>query len=225
MQGLDQYLTEASWRTVLGGEFSKPYFADLEAELDRREKAGATIFPAPEQIFAAFNLTPFDAVKVVILGQDPYHGEGQAMGLSFSVPEPIKVPPSLRNMLKEIDADTGGTSLTCGDLTGWARQGVLLLNTCLTVEQKTPGAHTKLGWETFTDQAISRLAARQNPVVFMLWGSHAQKKKTLVSEKRHEVLMAPHPSPLSAYRGFFGCKHFSLANAALSSWGMGAIDW
>jgi len=225
MSFLAEQLSEPTWKAALGSEFSKAYFQNLEASLSSLEQAGAVIYPPKENIFAAFELTPFEAVKVVILGQDPYHGPGQAMGLSFSVPEGTKVPPSLRNMIKEIETDIGTSALTSGDLTNWARQGVLLLNTSLTVEDGKAGSHSKLGWAQFTDVAMSALSAAQQGIVFILWGGHAQKKADLIDQNRHLVLAGPHPSPLSAYRGFFGCKHFSQANEYLKMQGKHEIVW
>jgi len=225
MSDLGAYLKDPSWRAALEGEFAKPYFKEVEAALEHRRKDGAVIFPDEENIFAAFNLTPLDQVKVVILGQDPYHGPGQAMGLSFSVPEGVKVPPSLRNMLKEIESDIGASSLAGGDLTPWARQGVLLLNSVLTVEEASANAHAGLGWERFTDEAMSTLSSAREGVVFLFWGGSAKKKAALIDKTRHTVLTAPHPSPLSAYRGFLGCQHFSKANALLKAAGQKPIAW
>lgn len=225
MSGLARHLRDPSWRAALAGEFGEDYFLKLEAEIDERRAAGAAVYPPEASIFAAFNLTPLDAVKLVILGQDPYHGPGQAMGLSFSVPEGMKVPPSLRNMIKEIADDIGACALTSGDLSGWAAQGVLLLNTSLTVEDGKAGSHSKLGWMRFTDRAIAALSEAREGVVFVLWGGHAQKKAGLIDTSKHLVLAGPHPSPLSAYRGFFGCKHFSEANAYLEASGRTPIVW
>ena len=222
---LQRHLRDKSWQLALGAEFSKPYFSKIEHYLKARLAEGAVIYPAAENIFAAFNLTPLERVKVVILGQDPYHGAGQAMGLSFSVPEGVKVPPSLRNMRKEIEADIGACALTSGDLTGWAEQGVLLLNTALTVEDGKAGSHSKIGWSQFTDRAIEGLSEACEGIVFMLWGGHAQKKASLIDAGKHLVLAGPHPSPLSAYRGFFGCKHFSKANQHLKAQGKSEIKW
>lgn len=225
MKPLLQYFSEPSWRAALGSAFEQPYFQALEVSLTAREASGAHVFPAKENIFAAFNLTPLDKVKTVILGQDPYHGPGQAMGLSFSVPADVRVPPSLRNIFREIESDTGRPASGHGDLTHWAKQGVLLLNSVLTVEEKKAGAHAKLGWQRFTDQAIAAVSQRQEGVIFMLWGAYAQQKKALVDEDRHKVLIAPHPSPLSAYKGFLGCQHFSQANAYLKEAGKEEIFW
>ena len=225
MSRLGAHLRDPSWRAALGGEFAQDYFLKLENDIAERRAAGAVIYPPEPSIFAAFNLTPFDAVKLVILGQDPYHGPGQAMGLSFSVPEGTKTPPSLRNMIKEIEADIGSAALTSGDLTGWAKQGVLLLNTSLTVEDGKAGSHSKLGWARFTDRAIAALSDGREGLCFFLWGGHAQKKAGLIDAGKHLVLAGPHPSPLSAYRGFFGCKHFSKANAYLDASGRDPIIW
>lgn len=196
--------------------------------LDAEEAAGKRIFPARSSRFAAFSLTPLEAVKVVILGQDPYHGAGQAHGLAFSVPVGVKTPPSLRNIHKEIVSDCGAMPPASGNLEHWARQGVLLLNTSLSVEEGRAGSHAKLGWEAITDAAVSAVAARQEPSVFMLWGNHAQRKAERVpalKEGPHLVLTAAHPSPLSAHSGFFGCRHFSRANAFLEAQGRGGIAW
>ncbi len=222
---LQSYLKDRSWRLVLEKEFSKSYFDNLVRTLQARIIDGAVIYPVFENIFAAFNLTPFKAVKVVILGQDPYHGPGQAMGLSFSVPNTVKVPPSLRNMLKEIETDVGPSQLTSGNLTRWAEQGVLLLNTALTVEVGKAGSHAKIGWSAFTDAAIRALSVDREGIIFLLWGGHAQKKSSLIDEKKHVVLSGPHPSPLSAYRGFFGCQHFSKTNQHLKAQGKREIIW
>ena len=225
MRDLGAYLKDPSWRATLEGEFTKPYLKALETVLELRRKDGAVIFPQPENIFAAFNLTPLEQVKIVILGQDPYHGAGQAMGLSFSVPESVKVPPSLRNMLKEIESDIGASALIGGDLTPWANQGVLLLNSVLTVEEANANAHAGLGWERFTDAAMAALSRAREGVIFLFWGGTAKKKSALIDETRHTVLTAPHPSPLSAYRGFLGCRHFSKANAILKAAGHKPIAW
>lgn len=225
MSDLGAYLIDPSWCNALAGELAKPYFKALEAEIAARRNAGAHIFPPEENIFAAFNLTPLKSVKVVILGQDPYHGAGQAMGLSFSVPGGMKVAPSLRNMLKEIEGDIGQSVLSSGDLSAWAKQGVLLLNAVLTVEEANAHAHAGLGWEVFTDYAISTVSGACEGVVFLLWGGAAQKKASLIDQNKHLVLTAAHPSPLSAYRGFLGCKHFSKTNTYLATAGKTPIDW
>ena len=190
------------------------------------ERAAYTCYPKGKDIFAAFDRTPFDKVKVVILGQDPYHEPGQAMGLCFSVPDGIAVPPSLANIIKEINSDLGtDIPLTGGDLSGWAEQGVLLLNATLTVRAHQAGSHQRRGWEQFTDAAIRELSARRRGIVFLLWGSYAIAKSQLIDKGKHHILTAPHPSPLSAYRGFFGCRHFSKANELLASEGLQPIDW
>jgi uracil-DNA glycosylase len=196
--------------------------------LDAEERSGKTIYPPREQWLAALELTPLDQVRIVILGQDPYHGPGQAHGLAFSVQRGVKVPPSLVNIYKELESDLGLPRPTHGNLTHWAQQGVLLLNNALTVEAGKAGSHQKRGWEHFTDAVIAAVAAQDKPVVFMLWGSHAPKKAARIpalGTGRHLVLQAPHPSPLSAYTGFFGCRHFSQANAFLEAHGRGSVDW
>ena len=210
---------------MLKPQFEAPYFAELKNFLVA-ERQQYTCYPPGSKIFAAFDATPFDRVKVVILGQDPYHEPGQAMGLCFSVPQGVQVPPSLVNIIKEINDDLGTQiPATCGDLTGWARQGVLLLNATLTVRAHQAGSHQHHGWEQFTDAAIQALAERRHGLVFLLWGSYAIAKRKLIDPQRHHVLTAPHPSPLSAYRGFFGCHHFSRANALLTQQGQEPIDW
>lgn len=214
-----------SWLQVLGVEFDKPYMKSLKSFLQAEKAAGKVIFPTGSEIFQAFNTTPFDKVKVVILGQDPYHGPGQAHGLCFSVRKGVELPPSLKNIFQEIEADMGMPEPTHGELTNWAEQGVLLLNTTLTVEQFKAASHQGRGWETFTDAAIQVLNDRLEHLVFMLWGSSAQKKASMLNHDKHLVLKAPHPSPLSAYRGFLGCRHFSKANAYLKSHGVSPIDW
>lgn len=216
---------DPSWLEVLGPQFEAPYFAQLKDFLVS-ERMQHVCYPPGGKIFAAYDSTPFDRVKVVILGQDPYHEPGQAMGLCFSVPQGVRVPPSLQNIIKEINADLGTSlSANCGDLSGWARQGVLLLNATLTVRAHQAGSHQHHGWEQFTDATIQALAQRRSGLVFMLWGSYAIAKQAFVDPTRHLVLTAPHPSPLSAYRGFFGCRHFSKANAYLSAQGLSPIDW
>ena len=216
---------DPSWYAVLQPQFQAPYFAELKQFLVA-ERAQHTCYPPGSKIFNAFDSTPFDKVKVVILGQDPYHEPGQAMGLCFSVPQGIQVPPSLVNIIKEINADLGtNIPKTCGDLSGWATQGVLLLNATLTVRAHQAGSHQRHGWEQFTDAAIQALSQQRTGIVFLLWGSYAIAKKALIDISRHLVLTAPHPSPLSAYRGFFGCRHFSQANAYLQSLGQQPIDW
>lgn len=216
---------EASWLEVLRPQFEAPYFAQLKNFLIS-ERQQYTCYPAGSNIFAAFDRTPFDKVKVVILGQDPYHEPGQAQGLCFSVPYGIQVPPSLVNIIKEINSDLGVNIPTDrGNLEGWADQGVLLLNATLTVRAHQAGSHQHHGWETFTDAAISALSQQRSGIVFLLWGSFAIAKSQLIDKSKHFVLTAPHPSPLSAYRGFFGCKHFSQCNAILQQQGLTPIDW
>jgi uracil-DNA glycosylase len=214
-----------SWLELLQAEFDQPYMAHLKNFLLAERHAGKRIFPAGSNWFRALDLTPLDRVKVVILGQDPYHGPGQAHGLCFSVPNGVRPPPSLVNIYKELESDLGIRRPAHGFLEHWARQGVLLLNSVLTVEMGIAASHRDRGWERFTDAVIRLVNAKDTPVVFMLWGSYAQKKAAFVDEARHLVLKAPHPSPLSAHSGFLGCKHFSKANAFLESHGMQPIDW
>ena len=215
---------EDSWKLLLKDEFQQPYMDVLRAFLKERIHHGATIFPPKEHWFEAFNQTPVESIKVVILGQDPYHGAGQAHGLSFSVPEGTPMPPSLRNIFKELHNDIGLTPLST-DLTPWAQQGVLLLNATLTVEEGQAGSHQKQGWEHFTDQVIARISDHCESVVFILWGKYAQNKATLIDENKHCILTAPHPSPLSAHRGFFGSKPFSQTNHYLESKNRTTINW
>ena len=215
---------EPSWKTRLAGEFEKDYFVKL-TDFVRQEYRQATVYPSGPNIFNAFAHCPFDRVKVVIIGQDPYHEPGQAHGLCFSVQDGTPFPPSLQNIFKEITDDLGRPRPTSGDLTRWADQGVLLLNTVLTVRAGQAHSHAALGWETFTDHVIAVLNEGREHLVFMLWGSHAQKKGAIIDRTRHLVLTAPHPSPLSAHRGFFGCRHFSQANAYLQQHGLPPIDW
>ncbi|MCC3305747.1 uracil-DNA glycosylase [Sneathiella sp. HT1-7] len=216
---------EKSWLEQLGPEFNKPYMRNLREFLVAEKAAGKVIFPPGDSIFAAFNHTPFDQVKLVILGQDPYHGPGQAHGLSFSVPSGVQIPPSLRNIYKELNRDLGLPSPTQGNLEHWADQGVLLLNAVLTVEQAKAGAHQGKGWEQFTDAAIAALNEKREHLVFLLWGSYAQKKGSFIDRQRHLVLQSSHPSPLSAHRGFIGNGHFSKANEYLRQCGQTPIDW
>ncbi|RDH45085.1 uracil-DNA glycosylase [Zooshikella ganghwensis] len=216
---------EPSWKKVIGGEFNKAYMQQLKAFLVAEKQAGKTIYPKGCEYFQAFSLTPFEEVKVVILGQDPYHGPGQAHGLCFSVRPKVKIPPSLINIYKELQADLGITPPQHGCLEGWAKQGVLLLNSVLTVEQGRAAAHQGRGWEQFTDHAISALNQSREGVVFMLWGAYAQKKGSYIDTSKHLVLKSVHPSPLSAHRGFLGCKHFSQANHYLQQQGKTPIDW
>ena len=215
---------EQTWKDALAPEFEKPYFAALERFLHGEKAAGKTIYPPGSQIFKAFELTPLPAVKVVILGQDPYHGPGQAMGLSFSVPDNIPAPPSLVNIFKEIESDLGIRMSGRPNLEGWARQGVLLLNAMLTVQAGAAGSHSRIGWQEFTDAVIRAVSDRCEGVVFLLWGNFARSKKDLVDLSRHHVLEAPHPSPL-ARGAFFGCRHFSQTNAILLKEGKTPIDW
>lgn len=215
---------EQSWKEHLQAEFDKQYFVNL-TDFARQEYRTKKIFPPAKLIFNAFDHTPFDKVKVVILGQDPYHGDGQAHGLSFSVNDGVKVPPSLVNMYKEIHRDLGTPIPQSGNLTRWAEQGVLLLNATLTVVAHTAGSHQGKGWETFTDAAIKKLAEERENIVFLLWGSYAQRKAAFIDESKHLVLKTVHPSPLSAHRGFIGCGHFSKANEYLASKGLSPIVW
>lgn len=212
------------WLEALKGEFKKPYYNELYNKVIEEYKT-RIIFPPADDIFSAFHLTPLKDVKVVILGQDPYHNKGQAHGLSFSVRQGIEIPPSLVNIYKELHDDLGRTIPNNGDLTKWAQQGVLLLNTVLTVRAHEANSHRGIGWEEFTDAAIMALNGQARPIVFLLWGLPAQKKKTLLNNPDHLILTAPHPSPLSAYRGFFGCRHFSKANEFLKEHGLEPIDW
>lgn len=216
---------DPSWYEVLRPQFEAPYFAELKNFLVA-ERQQHTCYPPGSKIFAAFDSTPFDKVKAVIIGQDPYHEPGQAMGLCFSVPQGVPVPPSLVNIIKEINDDLGTQiPATSGDLSGWAAQGVLLLNATLTVREHAAGSHQRHGWEQFTDAAIQALAERRQGIVFLLWGSYAIGKRKLINPLHHCILTAPHPSPLSAYRGFFGCRHFSRANDYLRSTSQTPIDW
>lgn len=217
-----------SWRNALERVLAEKPSRALGGFLKAEEAAGKRIYPPRGQRLRALELTPLDQVKVVILGQDPYHGPGQAHGLAFSVPQGVRVPPSLVNIYKELESDLGLPRPAHGNLEEWARQGVLLLNNALTVEDGRAGSHQKLGWEAITDAAVAAVAAREEPSVFLLWGSHARNKAMRVpglNEGRHLVLTAPHPSPLSAHSGFLGCRHFSQANAFLEAKGCGAIDW
>lgn len=216
---------ERSWKTALSAELSAPYVAGIQAFLKSETDAGKQIFPQAPDRFAALDLTPLERVKVVILGQDPYHGDGQAHGLCFSVQPGVRVPPSLKNIYKELESDLGIPKARHGNLVSWARQGVLMLNAVLTVESGLAASHRGRGWERFTDAVIARVNALEHPVVFLLWGAYAQKKAQFVDEGRHLVLKAAHPSPLSAHNGFLGCRHFSQANAFLERHGMTPIDW
>ncbi len=216
---------ESSWLTPLAAEFQQPYMLELRAFLLAEKQAGKRIFPPGRELFSSFSHTPLDKVKVVILGQDPYHGEGQAHGLCFSVRPGIAPPPSLQNIYKELKAEMGMPIPTHGHLTAWADQGVLLLNSVLSVESGLAASHQGRGWETFTDRVIELINQQREGVVFMLWGSYAQRKGAMIDGARHCVLRAPHPSPLSAHRGFFGCGHFVAANQYLIEKGISPIDW
>jgi uracil-DNA glycosylase len=215
---------EASWKDKLAPEFEKPYFEDL-TEFVRQEYQATRIYPPGSRIFAAFDACPFDDVKVVILGQDPYHGPRQANGLCFSVSEGVPLPPSLQNIYKELQSDLGVQPPPTGDLERWARQGVLLLNATLTVRRGQAGSHQGKGWEAFTDVAIRILSEEREQLVFILWGAYAQRKGAVIDRSRHHVIESPHPSPLSAHRGFFGSRPFSRANAYLQEQGKEPIDW
>lgn len=214
-----------SWQDIIEEEKQKEYYQNLKQQIDIRYE-NSTVFPPKNKIFNAFFKTPIENLKVVILGQDPYHGMGQAQGLSFSTPKEIKNPPSMQNMLKEINSDLGRPS-SCldGDLTPWAEDGVLLLNTILTVEEAKPKSHHKLGWEIFTDNIIKYISQNCSDIVFILWGGPAIAKSKIIDASKHHVLTAPHPSPLSSYRGFFGCKHFSKTNEILNNFGKKPINW
>lgn len=215
---------EGSWKEQLAPEFSKPYFKQLTDKV-RHEYASTTVYPPGPKIFAALDTTPFDQVKVVIIGQDPYHGPGQANGLAFSVNPGVAMPPSLLNIFKEVQSETGAPLPADGDLTRWARQGVLLLNSSLTVEAHKPKSHSGQGWETFTDAIVHSLAERRQGLVFLLWGADAARKGAFIDRSKHLVLTSPHPSPLSAYRGFFGNGHFNAANRYLEAQGKAPIVW
>ncbi len=215
-----------TWQQALGDEKSQPYFQAILARVREERERGITVFPPAADVFNAFKLTEFANVRVVILGQDPYHNVGQAHGLAFSVREGVAIPPSLVNIYKELADDIDGFRIPeHGCLNHWAEQGVLLLNTVLTVRAHQAHSHAQFGWETFTDRVIAQINQHREGVVFMLWGSHAQKKGSIIDRQRHLVLTAPHPSPLSAYRGFFGCRHFSQANAYLREQGLSEKDW
>mgnify|MGYP001082656886 FL=1 len=214
-----------SWKTALKAEFEKPYFAELKRFLQAEKAAGKTIYPPGSLIFNAFNSTPFDQVRIVILGQDPYHGPGQAHGLCFSVQHGVKPPPSLVNIYKELQSDVGITLPTHGCLQSWTTQGVFLLNAILTVEANKPASHQKKGWEEFTNAAIQQLSLQREGLIFMLWGNFAQQKAALIDERKHTILKAPHPSPFSAHTGFLGCGHFSKANAILTARGEAPVNW
>lgn len=216
---------EKSWKEVLEDEFSKPYFQQIPNHLKTEREQGKKIFPPGSQIFNAFNITPINKVKVVILGQDPYHGPGQAHGLCFSVSDGIPKPPSLINIFKELHEDTGVPIPRHGNLTAWAEQGVFLLNASLTVRSNEPMSHSKIGWAEFTDAVIRKISDKRQHVVFLLWGKFAGEKRFLIDESKHFILKAAHPSPLSAHTGFFGCKHFSKTNEWLMKKGIDPVDW
>ena len=216
---------EPSWLKVLTAEFEKPYFKSLKLFLASETKSGTPVYPPPDQIFRAFEHCPLESLKVVILGQDPYHGPGQAHGLSFSVNPGIKAPPSLKNIYKELSTDLGLAIPNHGCLEAWARQGVLLLNSTLTVQHKSPASHQRRGWEVFTDEVMKTISNQKTHVVFLLWGNFARSKKSLIDTQKHLVLEAAHPSPFSAHNGFFGCQHFSKTNTYLSKHKKTPIDW
>lgn len=215
---------EAGWKEQLKDEFSKPYFAQIKQFLNIEKGKGKVIFPPGPQIFNAFNQTPFDKLKVVILGQDPYHGPDQAMGLCFSVSKKVRVPASLKNIYKELHADIGFRIPTHGDLTPWATQGVFMLNAILTVEKGQAGSHSKIGWQLFTDAVIKKISDHRNGVIFLLWGNYARSKKVLIDSGRHTILEAAHPSPL-ARNAFSGCRHFSKVNEILEKQGQNPVNW
>ncbi len=214
-----------SWQNILKSEFPLPYFVSLSQTIENAYLGSAPIYPKAQHMFHAFELCSFDDLKVVILGQDPYHGRDQAHGLSFSVPEGIKIPPSLKNIHKELSTDLSIPLPAYGNLEHWGTQGVLLLNSTLTVEDGKPGSHQGLGWETFTDAVIQKISDEKEHVVFLLWGKYARSKAVLIDDTKHLVLQAPHPSPLSAYTGFFGCKHFSKTNKYLTRHNLAPISW
>ncbi|MFZ2897971.1 MAG: uracil-DNA glycosylase [Saprospiraceae bacterium] len=215
---------EPSWKEALEDEFDQPYFQGIVSFLKNEKAAGKVIYPPGGLIFNAFDTTPFEKVKVVVLGQDPYHNPGEAMGLCFSVPKGVRVPPSLVNIYKELQTDVGAAIPSHGDLSAWAQQGVFLLNAMLTVEKNQAASHQKIGWQTFTDAVIRRLSQQREHLVFMLWGGFAKKKKELIDTSRHLVLEAAHPSPLAG-GAFFGCRHFSQANEYLAKHGYEPVDW
>jgi len=217
-------LTDPSWKKVLAEEFTSPYMRELSAFVSQ-ERATVTVYPPQPLVFRAFNMTPYEQVKVVILGQDPYHGPGQAEGLCFSVPQGIPFPPSLKNIYFEMESDLKAPPPASGHLGQWAAQGVFLLNTTLTVRQGLAHSHKGKGWERFTDAAIEALGRREEPLIFMLWGKPAQEKARLLTNPNHLILKAPHPSPLSAHTGFFGCRHFSLVNEKLEEMQLSSIKW
>ena len=216
---------ESSWKEMMINDFSSQYFIELKTKLLQSKKTGKRIYPKGNLIFNAYNTTPFDQVKVVIIGQDPYHGATQAHGLSFSVPTGVKQPPSLKNIIKELESDLNIKCSSNGNLSKWAKQGVFLLNSILTVEASNPASHKDLGWEQFTDSTIKILSEKKSGIVFLLWGKFAQNKAKLIDTKKHFILKAAHPSPFSAQRGFFGSKHFSKTNNILRRKGIAEIDW
>ncbi len=216
---------EVSWKKVLHAEFSKSYFENIVAFLKTEKAQGKIIYPPGSLIFNAFDKTPFDKLKIVLLGQDPYHGQGQAMGLSFSVPKGVRPPPSLINIFKELHDDVGVPISSSGDLTSWAEQGVLLLNAALTVRAGEPNSHSKIGWHQFTDAVIKKISDEKKGIIFLLWGAFAHQKQELIDQNKHHVLKAAHPSPYSADKGFFGCRHFSKANEFLVQQKQEPINW
>jgi uracil-DNA glycosylase len=216
---------ESSWKKVLAPLFDEPYFSQISAHLKTEKALNSIIYPKGSLIFNAFEQTPFDKVQVVILGQDPYHNPGQAMGLSFSVPDGVKIPPSLVNIYKELNKDIGMPIPTTGNLTKWAQQGVLLLNAILTVRANEPASHGKIGWMEFTNDIIKIISDQKRNIVFLLWGNFAQQKQMYIDATKHKILKAAHPSPLSAHNGFWGCKHFSSTNIYLAEHGKNPIDW
>ncbi len=216
---------ETGWKKILEAEFTKPYFLHIVHFLKTEKNAGKLIYPPGPEIFNAFSMSPFEKTKVVLLGQDPYHGPGQAHGLSFSVPDGVRPPPSLQNIFKELHTDTGLPIPTGGNLTPWAKQGVLLLNAYLTVQAQTPMSHSQTGWGEFTNAVIQKLSDEKKGLVFLLWGKFAQEKQALIDETKHLVLKAAHPSPFSVDKGFYGCRHFSKTNQYLSKNGTDPINW
>lgn len=216
---------EESWKKILKEEFEKDYFKQIVTFIKTEKAAGKIIYPPGSLLFNSFEKTPFDKIKVVLLGQDPYHNKGQAHGLSFSVPDGVTKPPSLLNIFKELQSDIGINSPASGNLEKWAQEGVLLLNASLTVRQNEPGSHSKIGWLQFTDAVIRKISNEKKGIVFLLWGKFAQEKQPLIDETKHHVLKAAHPSPFSADKGFFGCKHFSKTNEFLVKEGLQPVDW
>ncbi len=225
MDGTINTTQTLTWQNLLGQEEKKPYFQKILKILKDEQQKGEVIYPPKSLLFNALKLTPFEKVKVVIIGQDPYHGPEQAMGLCFSVNPGVKPPPSLMNIYKELHSDIGFNIPSHGSLINWAKQGVLLLNASLTVRANQAASHAKIGWQQFTDTIILSLNEHPKPIVYLLWGAYAQKKSVLIDQHKHHILKAPHPSPLSAHRGFLGCKHFSLANQLLNNAGRETIDW